>query len=400
MQRTWTQITPGALIALVIIALAACSDAEQRIPVEPTTGPAASLQTALAAPHHELVRLVALSLKDPIARSDLLRAIRSSPVKEGKLELVTHLRTPGNSLLAGMVRAVGGSDARIFDLLRTLGAQELYFPVSAHRAAWNGDDLLVASQLEEDEVPFGVDLDGRPVPLSLAAPPSKPTLVIVPAESFDEDGRPLVRDTARAEGGSRAGVAGITWTGVWVNEVHVGDLHEPWPKGSPEFEMHLDNAGTDPRSTIVCTDEDLSVEPYRWDMDDEDYSNPFLLAEEREIPVGAPLVIHMWEDDATRCVLKVYDAEDYVKLVTDYLKSVSDVYKGVLKRRFVNDRWVMKVLNAYITARTLIEGGDDFVGVAAGLQRFDETPRQFVLKDQNGVNQGVLVLQWRSLTID
>jgi len=121
-----------------------------------------------------------------------------------------------------------------------------------------------------------------------------------------------------------------------------------------------------------------------------------LLAQESEIPPETKVVIHMWEDDDGRCVLKVLDANDYVKLVTDYLRAISDVYKAVEKEIYVDGRFVMRLVRGIIAARTLINGGDDFVGVAAGLSNINGIPKEFVLKDQNGVNQGRLTLQWRT----
>jgi hypothetical protein len=394
------------LVPLIAVALVSCSDGDAPLSTRESVSSSASLQDAAKPAGEELARILALSLQDPSARAMLYAALKASVVKEGKLHLEAFLRADGAPLLAGMAAAGGASEEQVFDLLQRVGTLEAYLPVPEHRARWSGGaDLVIATQLEEDEVPFGVDLSGRPVRLSLSAPPASPTLVIVPAESFDERGRPLKSSAApvglgEVRPGAQSLTAPTTWTGVWINEVHVGDLHEPWTRGSPEFEMHLDNATADPRTTLVCAEEDLSVEPYRWDMDGEDYYNPFLMAQESEIPPNAGLVIHMWEDDDTRCVLKVYNASDYVRLTTDYLKAIADIYKGVLKKNFVNGRWVMKVFNAYIAARALINGGDDFVGVAAGLQRIDEIPKTFVLKDQNGTNQGTIEVQWRSVTID
>lgn len=396
-----------ALLVAGLLGLTACGEDRQSLLTDAEPATVLSLQASISEPdERQLARLVAGSLADPAAREALRRAMEASRVKEKKLHLETFLRTAGEPLLASIARTRGVAPEAVFSLLSRLGNLELYLPVPEHRDRWSGgSELIVATQRDEENVPFGVDLAGRPVTLSLERPPATPALVIVPAESFAERGQPLQRDLeprlapAGPAGGSVAADATV-WTGLWANEVHVGDLHEPWTKGSPEFEMHLDDASTRPRTRIVCTDENLSVEPYRWDMDDEDYYDPFLIATDSEVPPNAMLVLHMWEDDDTRCVLKVYNAYDYVKLVTDYLKGIADAYKGVLKKRFVNGQWVISVFNAYINGKALINGGDDFIGVAAGLQRIDTTPKTFVFKDYNAVNQGRVVLQLRAGTTE
>lgn len=402
MQRSRSLFTRGFPLALTLATLTACGDSDPKAPFPTEAGPSASatLQTSAAPAHQELARLIAAALRDPATRVALRGAMAASPVKEGKLHLQTYLGSGGGALRSEMGRAGAVSEADLSALLARLGDLEVYVPVKMHRERWRGEaDLLVAIHMDENEAPFGVNLEGRPVSLSLAGPPARATLAIVPAESFDAAGRALRGHLRAADAGAPAADE-TTWTGLWINEVHVGDDHESWTRGSPEFEMHLDNASGQERSTITCADEDLSVEPYRWDMDDEDYTEPFLLAQDAEIPVDTKLVIHMWEDDDTRCVLKPLDGDDYVKLVTDYLRAVSDIYKAIEYKRFLNGRFVMVVRRAIIAGRSLILGGDDFVGVAAGLARIDETAKTFVLKGENSVNTGTITVQMRSETIE
>ncbi len=403
MQRSSNLFAGGIPLALAVAVFAACADSSPEPPLLTEVEPAASatLQTS-EPPHYELARRVALSLRDPSTRAGLRAAMGTSPVKEGKLHLQTYLTGGGEGLLSGMTPADAVRGAELSALLARLGGLEVYFPIAEHRARWSGGtDLIVASQMEEDEVPYGVDLDGRPVTLSLASAPHRPTLAIVPTESFDGVGRALTRDLGGFTGsGPALAPDATTWTGLWINEVHVGHDYESWTRGSPEFEMHLEKASGGERSTITCADEDLSVEPYRWDMDDEDYTDPFLLAQESEIPLETKLVVHMWEDDDGRCVLKTLDGKDYVKLVTDYLRAISDIYEAIEYKRFLNGRFVLALRRAIIAGRALILGNDDFVGVAAGLSRIDETAKTFVLKGENSVNTGTIIVQLRSVTIE
>jgi len=259
MQKFHARGIGRALVAAAVLGAAACSDSRL-----PTDNPEYSIQEAGAPAYQRLARLVALGLQDASVRALLHRSMTGSPVKEGKLHLNTFLRGEGEPLLKAMTRATGASEEEIFTLIQETGSLEIYLPVPAHRAKWNGGtDLIVAAQMVEGTEPLGVDLRGRPVPLTLAAPPAIPALSIVPAESFEPLGRPRphhrrnhpsvrFNQEFQIDDGSGGGGGGSTSTsttstvqqrGVSVEEfiTHMRALndHESWPNGHPEFYLLL-----------------------------------------------------------------------------------------------------------------------------------------------------------------
>jgi hypothetical protein len=120
----------------------------------------------------------------------------ASPVKEGKLHLGTYLREGSRALLDAILNEGAGSEQEIDDLIGTTGELEIYVPVEAHRARWTGDEnIIVATHLDEEAVPFGVDLRGEPVALSREAPPEVPTISIVPASCPRTTSAPPWRST-------------------------------------------------------------------------------------------------------------------------------------------------------------------------------------------------------------
>ena len=83
------------------------------------------------------------------------------------------------------------------------------------------------------------DLTGHPVALSLDAPPSEPTLVLVPAET--DFSSPDVYRSSEANQASPSGPALTSFSGgdgIYMVESSIKDLHEPWPNGAPEMYVH------------------------------------------------------------------------------------------------------------------------------------------------------------------
>lgn len=254
MQSPFRRTLGAAALVTTAFGAAACGDVE--IPSE--QAPLVSLSPAEAPAHHQLARLVAFAMRDADVRASVHRSMQASEVKSGKLHLETFLRGDGTPLLDAMARAGGVAQGGIFELLAGSTALELYLPVQAHRDAWTGGaDLIVATSLTETGAPYGVDLNGRPVQLSEDAPPSTPTLAIVPAESFLRGGAPHPSDRRRWNGPSFAmeaepiddgsgggGSGGSTGTTTQMRDIGVQeyashiralDDHEPWWKDDAEF---------------------------------------------------------------------------------------------------------------------------------------------------------------------
>lgn len=400
----------------LIVAVSGCVD---ETPTESVLLPQGDQQLQRQLPSAEAIQVVhwfAAALADSAVRQEYFRATASSAAPEGKLHFNSYLRSDGAAWARAMAAAAGRSRTDLLAHVDRLGALETYLPVDAHRANWTGGaQVIVAIQLQEEGTPYGVTLGGLPVPLSLAGPPAVPTIVLVPAESFDADGIPydapdapvpgmdVLQDeclTCLEDGGGDddggGGGTSDTWLGLWVNEVHVGDHsnYEPWTKGNPEFEMWIENATADPRAKIVCAEEDYSVEPYRWNMDGDDYYSAFLLAHHGEVPVGDKLVISMWEDDDERCVQK--DDKDYVALTVKAINDAGTIYDAIKKRETSDTTAVVVAFfDLYSTLRSIATGGDDYVGVSAGYTDISTTETKVLLKNQEQINVGWMMLQWK-----
>ncbi|MDY7232003.1 hypothetical protein [Hyalangium rubrum] len=384
MKQRWL----GSLAAGVLAV--SCGREESTAPPAAASSREALNADAASNAYRELGRTLAQSLRDPSLRALIHQEMARSDVKEGKLHLQNFLRGAGASLMRGMALATRGSEQDLSRLLHQLGPAELYMPVAAHRERWDGGPgLIIATQREEHETPLGVDLEGRPVALSLKAPPEVPTLVIVPAESFDENGLAY---------GSRSEVTTSgSWTGMWINSLHTNaGQYEPWTKGSPEFELHVERANSNPRVSIVCADEDRAIEPYRWNMDGDNYSAPFLAAEQAQLPVGAGHVVSLWEDDDGRCSIRA--DKDYVKLTVDAFTNAYGAFKLIQSKEYENGQIIVKVYNAFIAARSLIEGGDDYVGTSAGEVNLTSGPQQFTFMSENMSPSGWVILEWKTDT--
>jgi hypothetical protein len=255
------------LVSLALMGLSACSDS----PLLPSgiTRPSSSLLQAPASAEQaaleSLTRAVAMGLTNAGLRNQIRNDLRDSRhTTEHKLELRSYLKgESGGLLLAQMTRATGLSRDSLLALVNGVRPLEFYMPVVAHRESWSGgDNLLVAAQLAERNVPTGYNLAGDAVPLSLSEAPSTPTLSLVPIETdftkpldtkrfknaHDKDGTtigtmmivdPCLDPTAPGCEGGTTPPPSVIPDAVYLTESHLLDAHEPWTKGSPEVEMHV-----------------------------------------------------------------------------------------------------------------------------------------------------------------
>lgn len=388
-------IATAILGSMALVGVAACTDGAHA-PFQ--TGEAAVLAQDVSVPAGQRVaQLLALALREPSARGIFHRASSNSPVKEGKLFLAGFLGGEGTPILQAMARAGGLSTADVQALLAQTGPVEIYLPVPEHRAAWTGGDNVIVGYTERDHAqPYGFDLNGRAVELSADEAPATPTIMVTFAESFNAQGVAHGSRVAAPAGAlqPRFTTLTTTFTGVWVDSIKTVEDFEGWPNGHPEFEIHVQNGNT--RATVNCSDGLRSVEPYHFDMNGTSHAHPVLAAQESDLPQGVPIVIAMYEDDDTPCVIK--DDKDYVKLATDALTNAASAYRGLTSKECVNGEWIMQLSAAWTAFMSLASGNDEFVGVASGVENIDGTDRHFFLKNTAMANQGVLRLQWKADT--
>ena len=382
----------GWLSGLAVVVLVSACGREQSPAASPPPPPEARSAAEQSAALDGVGRSLAQAIADPALRSLLHQELSRSPLKEGKLHLQTFLAGPGAPLREAMALATSRSPGALSQVLSQLGSMELYLPVAEHRQRWaGGDELIIATQWDEQKPPTGVDLKGTPVPLSLEAPPELPVLVVVPAEAFDANGVPYEDPEQQTVAFSDSKL------GLWINAVHTNSsMYEPWTRGSPEFEFYLENTAVTPRANIICADEDLAIEPYKWNMDSDYYFSPFLIAGDDVFPQGTPYIITMWEDDDGRCEIKT--SVDHVQETIKLFQSAYEVYKLIKSKDYINDQVVVHIRNAAIAGRALINGNDDYVGTSAGQIDISSKPVQFMRMNDNvkKVHTGWLHLQWKT----
>jgi hypothetical protein len=390
-------IATAILASMALAGMAACTDGAQA-PFQAEKATILAQNTEIPA-GQRVAQLVALALREPSARGLFYRATSNSPVKEGKLFLAGFLGGEGTPLLQAMARAGGLSTAQVQALVAQTGPVEIYLPVEAHRAAWTGGDNVIVGYAERDRAqPYGFALDGSRVELSRDVAPATPTVMVTYAESFDAQGKAHgsrnVATGAKSILTPRFATLTVPFTGLWVDSIKTAGDFESWAAGSAEFEIYIQRADT--RAVVQCVDAHNSVEPYKFDMNNDVYPHPVLLAQESELPQGTPIVVAMYEDDDTSCVIK--DDKDYVKLATDAVTNAYNGYKGLTSKEWYNGAWIMQLSTAWTSFIDWARGNDEFVGVAAGVENIDNIDRHFFLKNENGSNQGVLRLQWKTDT--
>ncbi|HKN59407.1 MAG TPA: hypothetical protein VJV97_11180, partial [Gemmatimonadaceae bacterium] len=267
------------VLVLALLALAACADPASRSvapssskDVSSAPAPAPALAPGAAAGEEraaltKIARLVAVAMDNEPARQHLKRDMRAAPFREHKLELASYLRSKdGSALLNRMAALTNGGESAVFGTLATIRPLELYMPVAKHRESWTGKaDVLVVSQLDQWTPIVGFDETGKEVTLDRKVAPTQPTLSMVPVETrFDQPMDPTSSRNARdqngeaigtleqaqlnpssliacgetCDGGGSGGTATIP-PGIYLEFSRILDAKEPWFRGDPEIEVHI-----------------------------------------------------------------------------------------------------------------------------------------------------------------
>ena len=363
----------GALFLALFAAATACADSASRtvgptvskdIQAEPTPTSSNEERAALT----KIARLVAVAMNNEPARQHLKRDMRAAPFREHKLELASYLRSKdGRALLDRMVASNGGSDRELFGTLAAIRPLEFYIPVARHRESWTGTaDVLVVSQLDESEPIVAFDERGRPVTLNRAVPPAQPTLSIVPVETrFDQPLSPTASRNARDRNGDAIGtlepkvikgssmiVCGDTCDGggggggsgsaiepgLYLEFSRIIDMKEPWFRGDPEIEVHIQGPNTPAAPTygedLSCSGEHAYDYRKVFDQNGSFWEGSVLLfsADETNAFVNKfnqGFHLLFWEDDNNPCVLKL-DTNTLVEI----LKSTANAFSTVAIKVF------------------------------------------------------------------
>jgi hypothetical protein len=380
------------------------------VPVpEPDPGPAPANDARAA--FETMAREVALALADPAFRARLGDDMARSPWRERKLHADTFLQ----AALPALPSTTDGN--AIVALADRSPAAELYFPVEAHRAAWDGGpDLLVATAMDDDDVPIAFDTHGRRFRLDPDRPPAVPVLALVPRESAiarlpsaecmtEECVQPWGSGGGEAEDPPTYSTGSLTLT-----HAEFVDDFEGWLKGKPEFELHilgpLSQSDTTTMTSYQCIGEHAPP-GYFWDMNDlswdgraKMFSYEQMDAFEAAYP-GRAYVVFALEDDTDACRI-TSDGNRFREMI-DVLKRTYNEFAAAKDVKIDIDA-VGRLLQAARTGADLLAAignvittKDDPIGIAVAdtvAGRSHPNGNWVVLNEANQVN-GWLNLQMR-----
>ena len=357
--------------AAALLLLAACSDRSGITP--PAESRATPPISASAHPPVELARMVAKGLKNPAFRAYLKAQLNASPYREHKLQFESFLAANEGRAFREIAAENATTKAAIETEARSAIALEVYFPVPAHRTAWNGDEnILVATALTDDDPPIAFDAEGRRQILDPKTPPTIPVLAVVPVET-DFSRRPAkVIACIECGGGGDVVPPPPPAPGLYMTKSHLVQDFEGWLKGSPEFEVHiLGQKGTsDSLFDYQCAGEHAGG-PYTFDQNDLDWSGKALLfskAQLNQYNVAHPtqnLRVFIVEDDDTACQIKtdVGRAEQLFKVVDSVYHDLSagNDSSTALMRAYKYARGAKSLWQAIAS---FFKTNDDLVGTA------------------------------------
>jgi hypothetical protein len=420
----------GVLVFALFGALAGCAEPSGR-----TVGPSPSNDIATeptpAAPSEERValtriaRLVAVAMDNEPARQHLKRDMRSAPFREHKLELSSYLRSKdGRALLESMAAQTRRGESDVLGTLAAIRPLEFYMPVEKHRESWTGKaDVLVVSQLDESEPIVAFDQEGREMALDRNVAPTQPTLSIVPVETrFDQPITPAGSRNVRDQNGSAIGTlepmalkgsslisCGETCgggggspppsipPGLYLEYSRILDMKEPWFRGDPEIEVHIQGPNT-PLAPTYADDLSCSGEhPYDsrkfFDQNTGFWEGPrvMLFSEEETVAFTSKFNqgfhVLFWEDDNQPCVLKL-DSNGLVEL----LKSTANAFGTVAIKVIPGASWPIVVAafvgTLFSNAGAWLLTNDDFLGgaVAQGSAGYAYPGNTHVIMDGTTLN--------------
>jgi len=400
----------GVLVLALFAALVSCADPASRtvgpnsskdIAADPSPGVVGAERAALT----RIAQLIAQAMDNEPARQRLKRDMRAAPFREHKLELGSYLRSKdGRALLDAMVAKSGGGEAEVFDPLAAIRPLEFYMPVARHRETWTGkEDVLVVSQLDESDPIVAFDQSGHGVTLDKKVPPDQPTLSIVPVETrFDQPMIPAASRNVRDQGGNAIGTleplaikgsnlisCGETCggagsgspppalpPGLYLEFSRILDMKEPWTRGDPEIEVHIQGPDAQVAPTYVgdqsCSGERVYDPRKYFDQNTGFWDGHVMLFSEEETVAylsrfNQGFHILFWEDDNQACVLKL-DSNSLAEL----LKSSAGAAATVALKIIPGVSWVVVgtafVGNLFANAGAWLLTNDDFVGAAVALE--------------------------------
>lgn len=380
-------------------ALAACGD---RTPVSPPANGDAAM-TAGPGPGQKperLARLFAKALRNPAFRAYLKAQLDASPFREHKLQFQVFLGASGGRALRHLAEENGETGTDVEREAQAAIALELYLPVPAHRAAWTGDDnILVATGINDRDVPVAFDTRGRRHLLDPDTPPETPVLALVPVEADFVAGpqRMMCLECGGGSGGDLQPPP-TPAAGLYMTKAHFVKDFEGWLKGAPEFEVHIlgQQGQTDSLVSYQCAGERQGG-PYFFNQDNLDWSGSVLLFSKQQLDQynaahpGQNVRVFVVEDDDTACQIKT-DPDRFQKVVAAVDSAYRDLTAGndsssAVRRLF---SYAKVAENVWEALASFFKSNDELVGNAVQdviVGQFYEGYNWFV-KGENTITNG------------
>ncbi|HUL71389.1 MAG TPA: hypothetical protein VLT17_14270 [Gemmatimonadales bacterium] len=330
-----------------------------------------------AARAERIAQLLARALQNPEFRAYVKRQLDGSPYREHKLQLQRFIQAGDRQAARAMAQQNGATELSIDEAARSAAPLELYFPVVAHRALWQGDEkLLVATAQRDGDTPVAFDLEGRRHLLNPDHPPRTPVLAVVPVET-NFDRLPIRTEAACpvAETAACSPTGGTTLhdlgPGLYLTNSHFTQTFEGWLKGDPEYEVHImgQSGASDSLIRYQCSGEHAPA-PYAFDQNTLDWTGTVMLFSQTQLDSyrvqhpGQAFRIVAMEDDDTACEMRV-DQDRWSAL----MNAVGPVYRDITGAR--DSLTIPKLIkaakdlqNLLAKAASWIKTNDDLIGTA------------------------------------
>ncbi len=390
-----------AVAALMLIA--ACGERTVTPPAETST---ARVPESSRRPE-ALAKMVAKGLKNPAFRAYLKAQLDASPYREHKLQFETFLAANSARAAREIAAENGTNKDALAAQAKAAIALEVYFPVPAHRAAWQGDEqILVATALTDDDPPIAFDPEGRRLVLDPQTPPATPVLAIVPVETDFSRPPAKVIECMDCDGGSGdVQPPPPPAPGLYMTKSHFVQDFEGWLKGSPEFEVHIlgQKGTTDSLMSYQCAGEHAGG-PYTFDQNDLDWSGNVLLFSKTQLDqynVAHPnqnVRVFVVEDDDTACQIKT-DPNRFQRLILAVDSAYGKLTTGNDSSTTVTKayKYAKALYNVWQALASWIKSNDELVGNAVEddiVGSFYPGYNWFV-KGENNVTNGWINLEMR-----
>ena len=390
-----------AVAALLLIA--ACGERTVTPPAETST---ARVPESSRRPE-ALAKMVAKGLKNPAFRAYLKAQLDASPYREHKLQFETFLAANSARAAREIAAENGTNKDALAAQAKAAIALEVYFPVPAHRAAWQGDEqILVATALTDDDPPIAFDPEGRRLVLDPQTPPATPVLAIVPVETdFSRPPAKVIECIDCGGGSGDVQPPPAPAPGLYMTKSHFVHDFEGWLKGSPEFEVHIlgQKGTTDSLYDYQCAGEHAGG-PYTFDQNDLDWSGNVLLFSKTQLDQynaahpNKNVRVFVVEDDDTACEIKT-DPNRFQTLVyavdSAYKKLTSGNDSSTVLRKYFGR--AQSVYNIWQALASIIKTNDDLVGNAVEdsvLQTSYPGFNWFVKGDKNVTNGWINLMMY------